>query len=479
MRTTRRYQVLAAFAAALVGLGAAAAGPAGAAGAAGAAEAAGSTIGSAGAGDPYFPRQGNGGYRVAHYKIDISYHPATKLLVGRAHILARAHQPLTRFDLDLRRNMHVRSVLVDGVAARFTHPADKVQELVITPAHLLRSGAAFTVDVGYHGPARHISDPDGSPDGFIVTGDGAFVANEPQGAPTWFPVNDTPRDKATYEVSINVPQGLVGVSNGVLRGKTTHNGRTTWSWRLYHPVSSYLITATIGKFTVRQGTTASGIPYFTAVDPREQVAADPVLHRLGAILDFFSTKFGRYPFGQAGAIVDHASFVGYALETATRPVFDRAPDVLTFAHELAHQWYGDDVTLRHWRDIWLNEGFAEFSTWLWDEHRGGMTGAQHLKHLLAVPASNTGVWLPPPGNPGGAAKIFSGSVYDRGAGALQALREKLGNRMFFRIMRGWLKAHAWGNASVAQFTAFAERVSGRDLDHLFYEWLYKNGKPTV
>jgi aminopeptidase N len=70
-------------------------------------------------------------------------------------------------------------------------------------------------------------------------------------------------------------------------------------------------------------------------------------------------------------------------------------------------------------------------------------------------------------------------VYDRGAGALQALREKLGNRMFFRIMRGWLKAHAWGNASVAQFTVFAERVSGRDLDHLFYEWLYKNGKPTV
>ena len=436
-------------------------------------------MGAIGAGDPYFPRQGNGGYRVGHYRLAITYHPSTQRLVGDAIITARAHQRLTRFDLDLRRNMHVRSVLVNGVAAHFAQPADKVQELVITPASLLHDGQAFTVDVHYRGPARHVTDPDGSADGFILTNDGAFVASEPQGSPTWFPVNDTPRDKATYDVSINVPQGLVGVSTGALRSKVVSAGRTTWSWRLSRPVSSYLVTATIGRFSVRTGVTASGIPYFIAVDPAEQAAADPVLRRMGAILDFFSAKYGAYPFGQAGAIVDHARFVGYALETATRPLFDRAPDVLTLAHELAHQWYGDDVTLRHWRDIWLNEGFAEFSSWLWDGHRGGTTAAQHLKDLLAVPASNTGVWLPPPGNPGDAAHIFSGSVYERGAGTLQALREKLGGRTFFHIMRGWLKLHAWGTATVPQFTAYAEHVSGRDLSHFFFEWLYKAGKPTA
>jgi aminopeptidase N len=243
-----------------------------------------------------------------------------------------------------------------------------------------------------------------------------------------------------------------------------------------------LVTATIGRFVVHTGTTRSGIPYFEAVDPAEASWADHVLPALPRIVDFFSARFGKYPFGSTGAIVDHARFVGYALETATRPLFDRAPDVLTLAHELAHQWYGDDVTLSRWRDIWLNEGFAEFCSWLWDGHRSSPhreTAATHLRNLLGVPLSTRDVWLPPPGNPGSAAKIFSWSVYERGAGALEALREKLGNRVFFRIMRGWLHAHAYGNATVPEFTAYAARVAHRDLDHFFYEWLYKRGKPTA
>jgi aminopeptidase N len=435
------------------------------------------TSGAAGAGDPYFPRQGNGGYRVEHYGLSLDYRPATHQLSGRARIVGHATQDLSRFDLDLRHFMHVDSVRVNGTLAAFAQPTGQVQELVITPANPLAKDQSLVVVVRYGGTARAISDPDGSPDGFIITGDGAMVANEPQGAPTWFPVNDTPRDKATYRVRITVPHGLVAVSNGMFLGKSTNNGRTTWRWGIGKPISSYLVTATLGRFTVRRGTTASGIPYFNAFDPAEQTAALPVVHQLPKMIDFFSTKYGKYPFGWTGAIVDHARFVGYALETATRPVFDRAPDVLTLAHELAHQWFGDDVTLRHWRDIWLNEGFAEFSDWLWDEHRGGMTAHQRLQRLLAHPASDSFVWLPPPARPRDGADIFDNSVYARGAGALQALRQKLGSPTFFRILRGWAKAHRYGNASVPEFTAYAAQVSGRDLHHFFHQWLYKRGKP--
>jgi aminopeptidase N len=466
MRTRRVYRIVVALGSAALAVGGLAP-----------ALAATSTVGAAGAGDPYFPRQGNGGYRIAHYGLAIDYRPATHHLAGRAHLVGRTTKALTRFDLDLRHDMTVQSVWVNGAPAAFAQPQAQVQELVITPATLVPSGHALAITVRYAGIVHQVIDPDGSADGFIATPDGAFVANEPQGAPTWFPVNDTPRDKATYRVSVTVPQGLVAVSNGAFLGKSTASGRTTWRWAISNPISSYLVTATIGKFAVRRGTTSSGIPYFDAFDPAEQAAALPVVDQLPQIIDFFSRKYGAYPFGSAGAIVDHARFVGYALETATRPLFDRAPDILTFAHELAHQWYGDDVTLRRWRDIWLNEGFAEFSSWLWDEHRGGMTAHQHLRQLLANPASATSLWNPPPANPGDAADVFAGSVYERGAGTLQALRQKLGSPMFFRIMRGWVRRHQYGNAAVPQFTAYATAVSGRYLHHFFYEWLYKSGKP--
>jgi aminopeptidase N len=432
--------------------------------------------GSTGAGDPYFPLQGNGGYQVVNYDLDVSYRPSSQLLSGTAVIAARATQDLSRFDLDLRRNLVVSAVTVNGRRASFAQPAALRQELVITPAAPLRNGQRFAVEVRYAGPAVEVTDPDGSPDGFIPTSDGAFVASEPQGAPSWFPANDTPTDKATFEVSITVPAGLTAVSNGTRVANWTSRGQAHSTWVMSSPVSTYLVTATIGDFAVTTGRTKSGIPYLNAVEPSQAAESKPVLAKLPAILDYFSSVYGPYPFKSAGAIVDYAPEVGYALETATRPLFDQAPDVQTLSHELAHQWFGDSVTLSKWRDIWLNEGFAEFSSWLWDEHAGIETGAQHLQALLAEPADSE-VWDPPPSNPGSAADIFDSSIYERGAGALQTLRELVGDRTFFQIMRGWATTHRGGNATVDQFRAFAAKVSHRNLDAFFATWLDQPGKP--
>ena len=432
--------------------------------------------GAPGAGDPYFPTQGNGGYDVRSYQLRVAFSPADQQLSGTAHIAAVATKDLSRFDLDLRHNLHVSAVSVNGAAATWQQPAATEQELVITPPVALADGSTFAVDVTYAGHVKPVIDPDGSLDGFIPTDDGAFVASEPQGSPSWYPVNDTPTDKARFDVSMTVPSELVAVGNGTLRSVTHHATTTTWRWVLDQPVSSYLITATVGRFDLHLGTTPDGVPYTIAVDPTQRSGAKLTVQKLPGIVDYFSSVYGTYPWSSAGAIVDYAPRVGYALETVTRPVFDRAPSELTLAHEIAHQWYGDDVTLHHWRDIWLNEGFAEFSSWLWSEHTGGRTAAQFLHRLLSEPASS-GIWNPPPGNPGDAADIFAGSVYERGAGTLEALRQKVGNTVFFRIMRGWLVAHRYGNATVPAFTAFASGVAGQDLTPFFYEWLYRPGKP--
>ena len=160
---------------------------------------------------------------------------------------------------------------------------------------------------------------------------------------------------------------------------------------------------------------------------------------------FFSALYGPYPFNAAGAIVDDAPDVGYALESQTKPNFDFAPDETTLVHELAHQWFGDAVTLRQWPDIWLHEGFAEWSEWIWAEHHGGPTAQESFDEVFNDEANEDVIWDPPPGRVPSAAELFSDSVYDRGAMTLQALRVEVGDATFFRILRDWFAQHRYGN----------------------------------
>jgi aminopeptidase N len=443
--------------------------------------AAGATPGSKTAGDPYFPLQGNGGYDVGHYDLALSFTPSTGRIAGVATISATATQPLSRFDLDLRRALTVSSVTVDGRPASFTQPANLGQELVVDPAAELRAGSRFTVVVTYSGVPKPIIDPDGSIEGWVATGDGAFVVGEPQGSPGWYPANDTPRDKATFDFHLTVPQGLFAVANGDLTRTRTAAGRTTFDWHEGSPMSTYLATASSGQFVVTRGVTPGGVPYLDAVDPSQVAQSRPRLAELPAMVDFFSSVYGRYPWSSAGAVIDDAPSVGYALETTTRPSFDSAPDELTLAHELAHQWFGDSVTLCRWRDIWLNEGFAEWSSWFWSEHTGQKSAQQFFDQRYATSARNSDFWNPPPGNPGSAAGLFADSIYDRGAMTLQALRTEIGNdAAFLGLLRDWHAAHRYGNARVEEFVRFTEQrfphLTG--LPHFFDVWLYQPGKPT-
>jgi aminopeptidase N len=428
--------------------------------------------GSPGLGDPFFPLAGNGGYDVTNYVLRLRYEPATNHLDGTATIRATATQNLSRFDLDLR-GFDVSRLLVDGRAASFTRDG---QELVITPAAGLPAGQAFTVVVDYAGVPSVITDPDESIEGWVPTDDGAFVVGEPQGSPGWYPVNDNPQDKATYTFRVTVPQGLTVMANGVLVSQTSTGGKTTFVWREGLPMAPYLATATLGRFDLTQYELSSGLPVYIAIDPT--LSTTSVLKKLPEIVEFYSSIYGPYPFDAVGAIVDDAKEVGYSLETQTKPVFDRPPDEATLAHELSHMWYGDSVTLRQWPDIWLHEGFATWSEWIWSEHQGHKSAHQWFNTLYNTPAQDTAFWTPPPAVPGTPVFLFNGTIYNRGAMTLQALREKVGDTAFFHILRAWAAEHRYGNVSTAQFIALAERLSGMDLQHFFDVWLYQPDKPT-
>ncbi|MEU4833241.1 M1 family metallopeptidase [Streptosporangium sp. NPDC023615] len=431
--------------------------------------------GAPGIGDPDFPTDGNGGYDVGRYRLRLDYEPSSRHLSGTARIEARATQPLTGFNLDLS-GFTVRRVTVDGRPARFDRSGT---ELTVTPATPVRNGASFAVEVTYAGEPKPVR---GSSNlgtyGFIPTRDGAFVTCQPNGAKTWFPGNDHPSDKARYDFSITVPAGLTALANGELVGTPrTTNGRTTFQWRENHPMASYLATMTLGRFEMRQGRTPGGLKNLAAVDPKYRGELQHLYDTSGRVTDHWSTLFGPYPFSSTGGVVDDFP-AGYALENQTKPMYGGfAPDDSIIAHELAHQWFGDSLSIKRWRDLWLNEGFATYAEWLWSEHEGRATAEQLFRRNHSAAADDP-IWSYAPGR-ARADDLFNNSVYTRGGMTLHALRQRIGDPAFFRLLREWAAEHRYGNVTTPQFIALAERISGRDLDALFDAWLFTPRKPTA
>lgn len=441
--------------------------------------------GSTGGGDPYFPAAGNGGYDVQHYALDLRYAPGTGRLDGTAVITLLATSDLDRFSLDLR-GLTASSVLVDGKRAAFSQvPPDEETglggELVVTPRPKLKSGTTHAVTVVYGGVPGQPLDLGGSFYGFVSFPDGSLVANQPDGASTWYPVNDVPTDKATYDFRITVPEGKTAVANGELVGlPVTRAGMTTFTWRATDPMASYLSTASIGDYDLLQSTGPGGLPILDFVEqgltPARRTTTLRSLALQPAMIEYFSTLLGPYPFTSFGSIVDDDT-VFYALETQTRPVYSRVASEGTVAHELAHQWLGNSVTLSTWDDIWLNEGSATYFAWLWGQRQGRLTAQQQYQGVMDRPADDP-FWQVLPGDPG-AADLFAGAVYDRGAAFLHRLRLEVGETAFSTLLRRWATENRNSNVTTADFEALAEQVSGKELTPLFQTWLYTAGRPAA
>ncbi len=432
--------------------------------------------GASGIGDPYWPLDGNGGIDVASYRIHNRYALATKRLAGRTVVSFTATADLSSFSLDFL--LPVRKVTVDGVRARF-RTSGGGHELRITPARALPQGSAHTAVVTYAGnPAklRYAGERN-----WLANTREVVTMNEPHMAPWWFPANDHPLDKAIVDVRITVPKGREVVSNGRLLGRRTSKRGTTWHWRADEPMVPYLAFFAAGDFTMARGT-RGGLPWLVAVSDR----LSPAQHRRSmrlmkitpAVVAGLEKDLGDYPFSIVGGLTTSLN-PGFALENQTRPTYPAIGFHYTsiVVHELAHQWFGDDIAVQRWRDIWLNEGFASFMEWRWEETHGGSTADEILHRMYDDSAPTSSFWAVTVADPG-ARRIFDGAIYDRGAMTLQALRNRVGDGVFWSIIRTWIDEQSGGNGSTEEFEETAERVSGQELSGFFTAWLRTPTRPA-
>jgi aminopeptidase N len=309
--------------------------------------------GSEGIGDTQFENLGNGGYDAQHYTLDLTWQPVEQMLSGTVTMTALATQDLSEFNLDFA-NFDVDEITVNNEVAEFEYMTG---ELTIVPDSFLSAGESFTTSITYNGTPA---------DGWNITQTGnVYVVSEPDLAHEWYPVNDHPLDKATYTFQITVPKPLVVAANGILQEEIDNGETTTYIWQSDDPIASYLTTVNIGEYVIDTAETADGIlirNYYPSDNPEEYQRFTLLMIEM---MDFFTEYFGEFPFDVYGIVIAPADFEN-ALEAQTMNVIGEtlAFDVV-IAHELAHEWFGNSVSLVQWQELWLKEGIAVFAEVLW------------------------------------------------------------------------------------------------------------------
>ncbi|BCB77841.1 M1 family metallopeptidase [Phytohabitans flavus] len=426
-------------------------------------------------GDPYLPEHGNGGYRTRHYDLDLDYRIATNRLTGHATIIAVATHGLSRLSLDLA-GLRVAQVLVDGAPAKFAHVRHKLH---VRPARAVPAGAEFRVEVRYSGRPSPVTGRWGDI-GWDELTDGVLVASQPVGAPSWFPCDDHPADKASYRIAVTAATPYTVVATGRLSDRKRSASTTTWVYELPEPTPSYLVSVQIGRYD--RVNLYSGQPPQRAAVPtrlRQRFAHD--FGRQSEMMQALQRFFGPYPFAEYAVVVTDDD-LDDPIEAQAMSIFGanhvdgRRTHERLVAHELAHQWFGNSLTVADWRHIWLNEGFATYAEWLWSGVSGGppveALARMWYARLKTRPAD---LRIADPG----VDRMFDERLYKRGGLTLHALRREVGDEVFFRLMRGWVAEHRHGSVTTPDFTALAERHAGRPLTDLFGAWLYAAPLPPL
>ena len=426
---------------------------------------------------------------VRHYRLQIRVTPDAPAIGGAVTIEAQTTAPTSEIRIDALDNLIIDSLNLDGSASVFQRTSDAV---ILNLAPIRPAGQSVTLTVQFHGTPVIANRLGG---GMLVSQHGVNLAgamaslSEPYAAPSWWPCIDDARDKATAEIEITVPPGFVGASNGVLvKTEANADQTTTYFWREDYPLATYLVSVAATNYarfddtyTALDGTT---MPLVFYVYPEHLLLARQKFAVTRQVMEIFAPLFGEYPFlTEKYGMAEFSWTGGMEHQTLTSLGANVVGSQISssqsiIAHELAHQWWGDLVTMRTWDDIWLNEGFATYAEVLFAERFANLDPGE----LMSQSYDDGQVF----GRLGGTVTAENladhfddtGAVYRKGGWTLHMLRHLMGDERFFATLKDYRQRFAFGNASTADFEQVCEDHFGDKLDWFFQQWIYAPGRPV-
>jgi len=415
--------------------------------------------------------------KIDIYKYDLTFdlYPEKKMFVANAILTGKVlDSTIQSIDLNFYDNFQINKITLNDAVTEYENDETRLS-IPFGPF----DGAEFKIEVQYEGTPKKAG-----LEGFVFgkRNGTSLVYNlsEPNCASSWFPCNDIPFDKTLLDISITNDTDMVSVSNGLLVDISTNGDRRTYHWRTEYPISTYLVAIYSSdyehfsdEYISLDGMDTMSVEYYVLPDKLEKAKVDFSTHV--KMLEVFSQMFGEYPFLKEKYGV--AEFLWYTGAMEHQTITGVSSNMIggkkffedTFVHELAHQWWGNAVGPKSWKDIWLNEGFATYSEALYFEALSGEEALQST--MMSKYSSNFSGSLAEPGP-----FLFTRTMYDKGAWVLHMLRWEVGDSSFFNILRKYYETYKFSNASISDFKYISEEVSGKNLNKFFEQWVYGKGQ---